>query len=99
LEPALDGQGFAPSTIHRIWKAFDLQPHRTETFKLSTDPPFVEKVRDIVGPVAAGARAGSFASTKRAKSRRWIERSRFCPCARGKSSGAPTTIRAPELLY
>jgi transposase len=41
--------GFAPSTIHRIWKAFNLQPHRTETFKLSTDPLFVKKVRDIVG--------------------------------------------------
>ncbi len=41
--------GFAPSTIHRIWQAFNLQPHRTETFKLSTDPLFVEKVRDIVG--------------------------------------------------
>ena len=31
------------------WKAFSLQPHRAETFKLSTDPLFVEKVRDIVG--------------------------------------------------
>jgi transposase len=41
--------GHAPSTIHRIWKAFGLQPHRSETFKLSTDPLFVEKVRDIVG--------------------------------------------------
>jgi transposase len=41
--------GHAPSTIHRIWKAFSLQPHRAETFKLSTDPLFVEKVRDIVG--------------------------------------------------
>ena len=41
--------GFAPSTIHRIWSAFGLQPHRSETFKLSTDPFFVEKVRDIVG--------------------------------------------------
>lgn len=41
--------GHAPSTIHRIWRAFGLQPHRTETFKLSTDPFFVEKVRDIVG--------------------------------------------------
>src|SRR5262249_11848708 len=41
--------GYAPSTIHRIWKAFGLQPHRVETFKLSTDPLFVEKVRDIVG--------------------------------------------------
>src|SRR3984885_15368881 len=41
--------GYAPSTIHRIWRAFGLQPHRTETFKLSNDPRFVEKVRDIVG--------------------------------------------------
>jgi transposase len=41
--------GHAPSTIHRIWKAFGLQPHRVETFKLSTDPLFIEKVRDIVG--------------------------------------------------
>jgi transposase len=41
--------GHAPSTIHRIWKAFGLQPHRSETFKLSSDPFFVEKVRDIVG--------------------------------------------------
>ena len=41
--------GYAPSTIHRIWRAFSLQPHRTETFKLSNDPLFVEKVRDIVG--------------------------------------------------
>src|SRR3954452_1546006 len=41
--------GLAPSTVQRIWKAFALQPHRTETFKLSADPLFVEKVRDIVG--------------------------------------------------
>ena len=41
--------GLAPSTVQRIWKAFCLQPHRVETFKLSTDPLFVEKVRDIVG--------------------------------------------------
>ena len=37
------------SAISRIWRAFSLQPHRVETFKLSTDPFFVEKVRDIVG--------------------------------------------------
>jgi len=41
--------GHAPSTVHRIWRAFGLQPHRAETFKLSADPLFVEKVRDIVG--------------------------------------------------
>lgn len=41
--------GHAPSTIHRIWQAFGLQPHRCEPFKLSSDPLFVDKVRDIVG--------------------------------------------------
>ena len=37
------------STVHRVWSAFGIQPHRQKQFKLSTDPFFVEKVRDIVG--------------------------------------------------
>lgn len=37
------------SSINVIWRSFNLKPHCTETFKLSTDPKFVEKVRDIVG--------------------------------------------------
>lgn len=37
------------STVHRVWTAFGLQPHRQKHFKLSTDPFFIEKVRDIVG--------------------------------------------------
>src|ERR1700738_3263828 len=37
------------ATIGRIWRAFGLQPHRSETFKLSRDPLFIDKVRDIVG--------------------------------------------------
>lgn len=41
--------GLSQSAIVRIWHAFGLQPHRSETFKLSTDPFFVEKVRDVVG--------------------------------------------------
>ena len=41
--------GIGATSVYRIWRAFALQPHRTETFKLSTDPLFVEKVRDIVG--------------------------------------------------
>ena len=41
--------GMSQSAISRIWRAFALQPHRTETFKLSTGPLFIEKVRDIVG--------------------------------------------------
>lgn len=41
--------GLSRSTISRIWRAFALQPHRSETFKLSKDPLFIETVRDIVG--------------------------------------------------
>jgi transposase len=41
--------GMSQSAVSRIWRAFALQPHRSETFKLSRDPLFVEKVRDIVG--------------------------------------------------
>lgn len=41
--------GMTQTAVSRIWRAFGLQPHRQETFKLSSDPMFVEKVRDIVG--------------------------------------------------
>lgn len=41
--------GMSQSAVSRIWRAFGLQPHRQETFKLSSDPLFVEKTRDIVG--------------------------------------------------
>jgi len=41
--------GLSRMTISRIWRAFGLQPHRTDTFKLSPDPQLIEKVRDIVG--------------------------------------------------
>lgn len=41
--------GLSKSSIGRIWKAFRLQPHRTDDFKISNDPLFVDKVRDVVG--------------------------------------------------
>jgi transposase len=41
--------GLSPATVQRVWRAFGLKPHRAEGFQLSTDPAFVEKVRDIVG--------------------------------------------------
>ena len=41
--------GLSAATVSRIWRAFALKPHRYETFKLSRDPQFIEKVRDIVG--------------------------------------------------
>ena len=41
--------GLSQTTVRRIWNAFGLQPHRSQTFKLSGDPAFADKVRDIVG--------------------------------------------------
>jgi transposase len=41
--------GLTQSAVLRIWKAFGLQPHRQETWKLSKDPQFIDKVRDVVG--------------------------------------------------
>jgi hypothetical protein len=41
--------GMSQSAVSRIWRAFGLKPHRTEAFKLSPDPQFIDKVRDIVG--------------------------------------------------
>src|SRR5438067_7613328 len=41
--------GMSQSAVSRIWRAFGLKPHQTEAFKLSPDPQFIDKVRDIVG--------------------------------------------------
>jgi transposase len=41
--------GLSNASVHRVWRAFALAPHRSENFKLSTDPLFIDKVRDIVG--------------------------------------------------
>src|SRR5438270_12475117 len=44
-----DETGISPTSVHRYFKLFGLQPHRTKSFKLSTDPFFIEKLRDVVG--------------------------------------------------
>ena len=44
-----EAQSVSRMTVHRVWKKYGLKPHKFETFKLSTDPNFVEKVQDIVG--------------------------------------------------
>ena len=49
--------GLSAATVSRIWRAFGLKPHRCETFKLSRDPLFIEKVRDVVGLYLPSARA------------------------------------------
>jgi hypothetical protein len=90
--------GFAPSTIHRIWKAFNLQPHRTETFKRSPDPLFVEKVRDVVGLyLSPPERALVLCVDEKSQIQALDRRQPCCRCAQAKSSGARTTTRATEL--
>jgi putative transposase len=49
VRQAAEANRLSKSTVHRVFQTFALQPHRTRTFKLSNDPFFVEKVRDIVG--------------------------------------------------
>lgn len=49
IRQAAQESRISKSTVHRLFQAFALQPHRTRSFKLSTDPFFIEKVRDIVG--------------------------------------------------
>ena len=44
-----EASGLSKSYVHQVWRAFGVQPHRQKHFKLSTDPFFIEKVRDIVG--------------------------------------------------
>ncbi|MFJ5293069.1 MULTISPECIES: hypothetical protein [unclassified Streptomyces] len=53
--------GISPTSVHRIWRAFGLQPRRTETFKISTDPLLIDKIRDVVGRyLAPSANAAVF---------------------------------------
>jgi transposase len=54
--------GISPTSVHRIWRAFGLQPWRAETFKISPDPLLIDKIRDIVGLyLAPPAHAAVFA--------------------------------------
>jgi len=49
VREAAKSSGISKSTVHRVFQAFAVQPHRSRSFKLSTDPFFIEKVRDMVG--------------------------------------------------
>jgi transposase len=53
-----EATGLNQTAISRIWRAFGLKPHRSEHFKLSPDPQFIEKVRDVVGALPQPARSG-----------------------------------------
>jgi len=71
--------GVSKSTVHRIWEAFGLQPHRQKQFKLSNDPFFVEKVRDIVGLyLNPPENAVVCAWMRKVEFKHWNEPSRCC---------------------
>jgi transposase len=87
--------GHAPSTIHRIWQEFGLQPHRSETFKLSSDPLFVERCATSSASTCRRPSAPSCsASMKRARFRHSIGPSLCYRCGRARSSGTLTTTPA-----
>ncbi len=83
------------TTIRRIWTAFGPQPHRSETFRLSTDPLFVDMVQDIAG-LSWRPRTGpsSCAWMKNHRSRRWTGNGRFCRWRRLSPSAEPIPISA-----
>ena len=72
--------GISPTSVHRIWRAFGLQPWRTEDFKISPDPLLIDKVRDVVGLYlgAAGRRGGASRWMRSRRSRRWTGPRRCC---------------------
>src|SRR5919107_5681122 len=89
--------GISKTSVHRFLQVFGLQPHRQDTFKLSTDPFFIEKLRDPRGaagphtPHASGCtsirptRPWFSASTRKARCRRSSAPSRCCPWASATS--------------
>ena len=78
--------GISATTVHRIWGAFGLQPHRVESFKLSSDPEFIDKVRDRPLSRPAGPRAGGIDEKSQIQA---LDRTRrCCRCGRARRSGA-----------
>ena len=91
--------GLSRMAISRIWRAFGLQPHRTDIFKLSPDPLLIEKVRDIVGLyMNPPDHALVFCVDEKSQIQALDARNRCCLYARGSSSAAPTTTNAMARL-
>ena len=78
--------GISASAVTRIWRAHGLKPHRVESFKLSNDPRFIEKLADIVGLTSTRPSMRWYcAAMKRRRFRRWTARSQAC---RSSADGA-----------
>src|SRR5215208_658087 len=82
--------GLSPATVQRVWRAFGLKPHRTEGFQLSSDPEFVEKVRDIVGLYLSPPDRALVLCVDEKTEMQALERgSPCCRCGPARPSGAP----------
>ena len=79
--------GVSSATVQRIWSDLGLQPHRVETFKVSNDPKFDDKLIDVVGLVSepAGARRSCCAWTRSPRSRLWTAPRRSLPMVPGRA--------------
>ena len=85
--------GISPTSVHRIWRAFGLQPWRTETFKISPDPLLIDKIRDIVGLYLAppGERGGVRGRREAADPGPGADRAGAADAPRGARAAQPTT--------
>jgi hypothetical protein len=80
------------SAISRIWRAFGLKPHLVDTFKLSTDPQFIDKVRDVVGLYLNPPQAAMVLWVDEKTSVQALDRTApILPLLPGTPSGPPTT--------
>jgi len=87
--------GLSQSAVSRIWRAFGLKPHQLESFKLSNDPQFIEKVRDIVGLYLNPPEAAVVLCVDEKTQVQALDRTApILPCCRGRRRGPRTTIAA-----
>ncbi len=90
-----DRSGLSKSTVGRIWRKCQLKPHLTDTFKLSTDPLFVEKVDDVVGLYFNPPEVAVVLSVDEKSQIQALDRSQpVLPIVPGIPNGAPMTTSA-----
>ena len=85
--------GLSQTAVSRIWRAFGLKPHQSDTFKLSTDPCFVEKVRDVVGlSMSSPERAIVLCVDEKSQVQALDRTQPLLPSSRDRASGTRTTM-------